>query len=92
MENSSKWPVQKGGEASARQLQTLCLGRVTCHYCTPLASFDFRAAFGVAVRGKTSIIPSTSESHSPCFFSDILVVSYTLSSDRACLAASAPVV
>ena len=70
----------------------LSRARFSRHYCTPLASFDFRTAFGVAMRGKTSIIPSTSESHSPCFFSDILVVSYTLSSDRACLAASAPVV
>jgi pimeloyl-ACP methyl ester carboxylesterase len=41
------WPVQKNGEASARQLETPCLGRVR-HYCTrPGATFVFGKMFGV---------------------------------------------
>jgi cytochrome b involved in lipid metabolism len=39
--------------ASAHQLATSPLGRVTRHYCTPLASFDFRTALVMAM-GRTT--------------------------------------
>jgi Leucine-rich repeat (LRR) protein len=41
---SSTWPVEKDGEASARQLETIFLGRLSRHYSTPLvATPDIRA-------------------------------------------------
>jgi len=47
---SSRWPVQKGWEASARQWEMFRLGRVLRHYCTPLASFECeRRSLSVAV-------------------------------------------
>jgi len=40
MENSSKWPVEKARQASAPELETSRLGRVTRRYCTlPGATF-----------------------------------------------------
>jgi len=42
--------------ASARHLETSCLGRVTRHYCTPLASFDFRTAFGGGIPESMQVV------------------------------------
>jgi hypothetical protein len=53
---SSKWRIQKYGEASARQFETACLGRVYRHHCAPLAAVDFWKVFarGAVYRAQVS--------------------------------------